>query len=120
MELTTKRIYDPASAEDGLRVLVDRLWPRGVAKADARVDEWPRELSVSDALRRWYDHQPDRWPEFRRRYFAELARNEAAVEALLGRIANGRATLLFASRESRLNNATALQEYLEARAGPAA
>jgi uncharacterized protein YeaO (DUF488 family) len=114
--IRTKRAYEPADRKDGFRVLADRLWPRGLAKADARIDLWAKALAPSDALRRWYGHEPERWPEFRRRYFAELEANaEVAevVEALLAEAHRGTLTLVFSSKEPRLNNASALKEWLE-------
>ena len=114
MDLRVKRVYEAPSPEDGLRVLVDRLWPRGLSKEKARVDLWIRTAAPSDELRRWYGHDHDKWPEFRRRYFAEL---EAAPEALepLVELDAPLVTLLFGSREPDLNNARALREYLEER-----
>lgn len=115
MELRTKRIYAEASEEDGRRVLVDRLWPRGVSKERARLDAWAREIAPSDELRTWYAHQPEKWDEFRRRYFAELDERPEAVKKLRRELGSGTATLLFSSKEEELNNATALAEYLEGR-----
>ena len=113
MHLSCKRVYDPPGATDGTRILVDRLWPRGLTKAKARVDHWVREIAPSTELRRWYGHDPVKWPEFKRRYFAELDAHPEEVEALRGLIGKRQATLLFGSKESRLNNATALVEYLQ-------
>ena len=110
--LTCKRIYDPPAPADGRRVLVDRLWPRGLSKPAARVDFWAREIAPSTALRQWYGHDPAKWDEFRRRYFKELDAQPAAVAELRAQLGTGRATLLFSSKEPRLNNATALVEYL--------
>jgi uncharacterized protein YeaO (DUF488 family) len=115
MDLRIKRIYEAAAAEDGYRVLVDRLWPRGLAKEKAAVDRWLRELAPSTGLRQWYGHDPARWDEFRRRYFAELAvaPAAAAVDELRALISAHRPlTLLYSSREETLNNAAALREYL--------
>ncbi|MEM7411198.1 MAG: DUF488 family protein [Myxococcota bacterium] len=112
MRLRTRRIYEPARKSDGRRILIDRLWPRGLSRERAQIDDWARDIAVSDALRRWYDHRPERWPEFRRRYFAELDANAEAVEALRDSLAKGTNTLLFGSRESERNNATALRDYL--------
>jgi len=110
-----KRVYDEPRASDGLRILVDRLWPRGLSKERARIDSWLRALAPSDELRRWYHARPGLWLSFRRRYLKELARPEAAP-ALdeLYRLAHGRkpATLLFASRNQERNNATVLQDLL--------
>jgi len=115
MSLAVKRVYEPASPSDGFRVLVDRLWPRGLTKADARVDLWVRELSPTTGLRQWYRHDPEKWPEFRRRYFAELDAQPDAVKDLVARARRGRVTLLFSSKEERLNNAVAIREYLKRR-----
>jgi len=115
MAVKVKRVYEPAAAADGLRVLVDRLWPRGLAKASARVDRWARELSPSDALRKWYGHEPKKWPEFKRRYRAELAGQGEALRALAAQARGRRVTLLFGSKEPRLNNAYALKGMLESR-----
>ncbi|HXG29068.1 MAG TPA: DUF488 family protein [Nevskiales bacterium] len=113
MAIQVKRVYEAASQADGVRVLVDRLWPRGLAKATARIDIWARDVAPSEALRRWYGHEPDRWPEFRRRYFAELDVNRAALNSLLEAARGGTVTLLYGSKETRLNNAVALKDYLE-------
>jgi len=112
MKLRKRRIYDPPGEDEGLRVLVDRLWPRGISKERAGIDLWVRELAPSDELRRWYGHEPSKWDEFRDRYFAELDGRAEAVDGLRRRIGEGRATLLFSSRETELNNAAALAEYL--------
>ena len=118
MGISTKRIYQEPEPGDGRRILVDRLWPRGVSRERARVDYWARDTAVSDALRRWYDHRPERWAEFRQRYFAELDAHPDAVSALREALGKGDVTLLFASRECALNNATALRDYLEGRTQP--
>lgn len=110
--LSMKRVYDPPAATDGTRILVDRLWPRGLTKAAAKVDHWVREIAPSNELRRWYAHDHAKWPEFRKRFFAELDSNPEEVAALRRLIGKGRATLLFSSKESDLNNARALMEYL--------
>ncbi len=116
MPIAVKRVYDPPSPTDGLRVLVDRLWPRGVAKTTARIDRWAKELAPSTALRQWYAHDPAKWPEFQRRYAAELATQGAALDELAQAAAAGPVTLLFASKELHLNNAAALRELLARRA----
>jgi len=110
-EYRLKRVHAAPAGDDGVRVLVDRLWPRGVSKEDAAVDHWMRDLAPSSELRRWFGHRVDRWDEFRRRYFAELDARAAALEPL--RALRGRVTLLFAARDERHNNAVALKEYLE-------
>lgn len=112
--LRVKRIYDNAAPADGTRVLIDRLWPRGVSKERASIDYWAKDVAPSDELRKWYGHDPNKWDEFRRRYFAELDGNPAGLAALREQLGAGPATIVFASREEQLNNATALLEYLEA------
>lgn len=107
-----KRVYEPKAPSDGRRILVDRLWPRGLAKADAGVDFWAKSIAPSNALRKWYQHDPKKWPEFRRRYFAELDASPEAVAEVRTHLA-GPVTLLFSSRATERNNATALKEYLE-------
>ena len=108
-----KRVYEKPEAADGYRILVDRLWPRGLSKKKAKIDLWCKEAAPSRDLRRWFDHETDRWEEFRRRYFAELDAHEGALDEIVERVRTGRVTLVFASREARYNNATALKEYLE-------
>ncbi|HKB16621.1 MAG TPA: DUF488 family protein [Planctomycetota bacterium] len=116
MEVRIKRAYETPARSDGRRILVDRLWPRGLTQAAARIDFWARAIAPSNALRRWYGHAPDRWPEFRTRYFAELDGNPKGVNELLGELGGPTITLVYSSKEERLNNAEALLEYLESRA----
>jgi uncharacterized protein YeaO (DUF488 family) len=110
-----KRAYDPPSANDGVRVLVDRLWPRGLSKTKAAVDLWLKDIAPSVDLRRWFNHDPSRWSEFVHRYSEELDRKHAAVSALIGAVRHGRVTLLFGARDARHNNAVALHTYLTQR-----
>lgn len=111
--LRVKRIYERASAEDGYRVLVDRVWPRGLSKEDALIDEWRREIAPSTELRRWYGHDPAKWHEFRARYFAELRGKPEAVSPIREKARSGTVTLLFGARDRARNNAVALLDYLE-------
>jgi uncharacterized protein YeaO (DUF488 family) len=113
MRLQLKRVYEPPADIDGMRILVDRLWPRGLLKAEAKIDFWAKEVAPSNELRRWYQHEQDKWPEFQRKYFTELQNNPKAVEELIAKIGKGNATLLFSSKETSLNNAAVLKEYLE-------
>jgi uncharacterized protein YeaO (DUF488 family) len=108
-----KRIYDPASSADGFRVLVDRLWPRGISKERATLDLWLRDVAPSDELRRWYAHDPERWPEFQRRYRQELAVNPAIQELRDLARSHPVVTLLFAARDSERNEAVALAALIE-------
>lgn len=107
-----KRIYESAARGDGYRLLVDRLWPRGISKEAARIDEWLPDIAPSPALRRWYAHDPKRWDEFRHRYFAELDGKPELVDRLRRMSTRKTVTLLFSSREGVLNNAAALKAYL--------
>jgi uncharacterized protein YeaO (DUF488 family) len=113
MNIRVKRVYEEPDDADGLRVLVDRLWPRGIAKEKAKIDVWLKGLAPSNELRSWYGHDPGKWPEFRLRYFAELDGNPEPVRELIGHVRAGTVTLVYSSREQRLNNARALKEYLE-------
>jgi uncharacterized protein YeaO (DUF488 family) len=115
VQIRTKRTYDPPARSDGRRILIDRLWPRGLSKDAARIDFWEKSAAPSHELRRWYQHDPDKWDEFCRRYFAELDANPEALAELRSHLGSGTATLLFGSKEERLNNASALQEYLASR-----
>ena len=112
MQIWTRRVYDPPSSQDGRRVLVDRVWPRGVSKEEARVDDWRREAAPSKELRQWFGHDPERWDEFKRRYFAELDASPEAVRPLRAAAREGRLTLVFGARDTRHNNAVALKQYL--------
>jgi len=109
--IRTKRVYEPPAPEDGTRVLVDRLWPRGLAKEGARIDWWAKELAPSDKLRRWFGHAPPRYREFVERYTDELD-SGAAVERLKALAAEQTVTLVYAARDERHNNARALVEIL--------
>ena len=111
--LQLKRVYQKPEKTDGCRVLVDRLWPRGLTKRKAKVDHWLRDIAPSDALRKWYGHEPSRWPEFKRRYAAELKQQKDTVKTLRSlHEEHGTVTLLFSSKEEKLNNAVALKAYL--------
>ena len=113
MRIQTKRVYDPPARSDGRRILIDRLWPRGLSKAAARIDHWAKSVAPSTKLRHWYGHEPGKWQEFRRRYFAELDANPAGLAELRSQLGTGAVTLLYGSKETRHNNASALSEYLE-------
>ena len=113
MKIKIKRVYEEATRSDGRRILIDRLWPRGLSKENAKIDFWAKSVSPSTDLRRWYQHDAEKWDEFRRRYFAELDANPDGFVELRTQLGRGPATLLFGSKEERLNNATALLEYLE-------
>lgn len=112
MNIRTKRAYEPPAPGDGRRFLVDRLWPRGMKKEALRLDAWLKDAAPSDALRRWYRHDSAGWPEFCRRYFAELDTHHEAVQPLLEAARQGPVTLLFSARNTTHNNAVALRDYL--------
>lgn len=113
MDIRLRRVYEPLAGDDGARVLVDRLWPRGVAKAQLPDVTWLKAIAPSDALRKSFAHRPGKYDEFRRRYFAELAANPEAVKALRALAGEGRITLLYAARDEAHNNAAALRDYLQ-------
>jgi uncharacterized protein YeaO (DUF488 family) len=107
-----KRAYEPASPDDGCRVLVERLWPRGVSKARAAIDVWMKDVAPSAELRKWYGHEPSRWEEFRERYWDELRSNREAVEALREKELTGTTTLVYAAHDEEHNGALALRQFL--------
>lgn len=113
MPISLKRAYHSPAASDGCRVLVERLWPRGVSKQDAKIDLWAKEAAPSTELRRWFSHDPAKWAEFKRRYFKELQSRPEALEPLRQRLQAGLVTFIYSSREERFNNAVALKEFLE-------
>jgi uncharacterized protein YeaO (DUF488 family) len=117
--LQIKRVYEPAADADGLRILVDRVWPRGVSKKKAALDHWLKDVGPSTALRKWFGHKPERWTEFRKRYRKELAVNPAAKE-LRALIKGKRATLLFGAHDTEHNQAVVLAELLQRQRKPAA
>ena len=112
LRITVKRVYDPIGEGDGVRVLVDRVWPRGVTKKDLKADQWLREVAPSDSLRKWFNHDPAKWDEFRLRYVAELAGKPAIIRCLLDLAKEKGLVLLFSARDLRFNQAVALQGYL--------
>jgi uncharacterized protein YeaO (DUF488 family) len=115
MEITSKRAYEPPGRDDGTRILVDRLWPRGIKKEDARIDFWPRDLAPSNELRKWYQHDYEKWETFKERYWKELgAQPFELMTELKDYVKSGKVTFVFGSKEENLNNARALKEYLEA------
>ena len=117
IEIRVKRVYEEPEESDGRRILVDRLWARGLSKEKAKVDVWVKEIAPSTDLRRWYGHDPSKWTEFKSRYAAELETNPGQVEEILGEIQAGIVTFLYSSKEEQLNNAVALKEYIESITG---
>ena len=108
-----KRAYEKPAAEDGKRILVERLYPRGLRKENAKIDEWLKDVAPSNNLRVWYNHDPAKWIEFKKRYWSELDKNKEIVKKLENESAEQKVTFLFGSKEEKLNSAAALKEYVE-------
>lgn len=115
--IQVKRVYEPPAREDGKRFLVDRLWPRGLKKERARIDAWLKEVAPSDALRKWFGHEPGKWRGFQQRYFKELEAKPEVWRPLLDAARKGPVTLLFSAKDETHNNAVALRKFLEAQLG---
>ncbi|HWF89885.1 MAG TPA: DUF488 family protein [Pyrinomonadaceae bacterium] len=115
IEIWIKRVYAPPKRSDGLRVLIDGLWPRGMSKDTAHVDLWLKAIAPSASLRRWFDHRPERWTGFLQRYRKELHANRRVIAELLAQASRSRLTLLYSARDTEHNNAVALVRYLAAR-----
>jgi len=113
MDIKLKRVYEEPTKGDGYRILVDRIWPRGLSKEKAKIDFWPKEIAPSNELRKWYRHDPEKWDEFKSRYFKELKDRSEQVNELLEWIKKGAVTFVYSSKEQKLNNAVALKEYIE-------
>lgn len=112
-DIRIKRVYDAPARDDGARVLVDRLWPRGIKKSDMALAAWLKDVAPTTALRKWFGHDPARWTEFQRRYRAELEKNAADVAELLALARKGRVTLLYSARDAEHNQAVVLAEFLD-------
>ncbi len=108
-----KRAYEAAEPDDGCRVLVDRLWPRGLSKGAAHIDLWLKEIAPSSELRKWFNHEPARWREFEQRYFHEIEEHPEALKELMAQVHKGRVTLVYGARDQEHNNAVALKEFVE-------
>ena len=117
MLIYVNRAYEEPSGNDGYRVLVDRMWPRGVTRQRLQLDAWMKELAPTGTLRTWFAHDPGKWRQFKRRYFGELDSRHEEVDRLLEMLATGRVTLVYSARNDKYNNAIALKEYLENRTG---
>ena len=112
MQIWIRRAYEEPTGQDGRRVLVDRIWPRGVSKERARIDDWLKSVAPSDELRQWFGHDPQRWDEFRERYFDELDAVPDVVKQIGQWVEEGRVTLVYGARDEQHNNAVALRDYL--------
>lgn len=114
MNIKIKRIYEDKDPDDGIRILVDRLWPRGISKEEARLDDWWKELAPSEDLRKWFDHDPDKWPEFKKRYKKELDEIEAMISEKMEELdLRESIVLLYGAKDEEHNQAVVLKEYLE-------
>ncbi|WP_347330600.1 DUF488 domain-containing protein [Marinimicrobium locisalis] len=113
VDVFIKRAYDEVESSDGARVLVDKIWPRGVKKEDLALTDWCKEVAPSDTLRKWFNHDPDKWKEFRTRYLDELKENKPQARELLGKSKDGRLTLVYGAKDTEHNHARVLREYLK-------
>ncbi|HKW75528.1 MAG TPA: DUF488 domain-containing protein [Terriglobales bacterium] len=113
--INLKRAYDPATHDDGTRILVERLWPRGIKKESLKIESWDKNVAPSTELRKWFSHDPGKWNEFRRRYFVELESNPSAWQSILDAAHHGTVTLIYSSHDAEHNNAVALNEFLQSR-----
>ena len=113
MVIKVERIYNNPRGNKTFRVLIDRLWPRGLSKANVKVDLWQKDIAPSNSLRKWFSHDENKWNDFKARYFKELEKNSESVNTILNKINEGPITLLYGSKEEKYNNAIALKEYLE-------
>lgn len=111
--ISVKRVYEPAEPSDGIRYLVERLWPRGIRKENLKMESWLKDVAPSNELRKWFHHDPSKWDEFQSRYFAELESKPDAWHLLMEAAKHGKVTLLYSARDQQHNNAVALQEFLE-------
>ncbi|MDE2590854.1 MAG: DUF488 domain-containing protein [Patescibacteria group bacterium] len=112
MNITIKRIYEKSSTTDGKRVLIDRLWPRGLTKEKAKIDVWLKDIAPSTELREWFGHDPVKWSEFKKRYLTEIKSNSTAMSQLEELLKKGKVTLVYAAKDKEYNDAVVLQEYL--------
>lgn len=111
--INIERIYRNPKGDGSFRILIDRLWPRGLSKDKVKIDLWQKDIAPSDSLRKWFGHDEKKWNEFKRRYFKELDKNSDSVNVILNKTKEGSITLLYGAKEERFNNAVALKEYLE-------
>ena len=117
MIIRLKRVYEEPSESDGTRILVDRLWPRGLAKERAKVDVWLKEIAPSTELRKWFNHEPVKWPEFKKRYQAEISNNTEELAALERHLANEKVTIVYGAKDEEHNDAVVIKQYLDKKAG---
>lgn len=113
MSVKLKRVYEEPLESDGTRILVDRLWPRGLTKEKAKVDFWLKEIAPSTELRKWFNHEPIKWPEFKKRYKAEIINNTDALSVLKKHLSNGKATIVYGAKDEEHNDAVVIKDYLD-------
>lgn len=113
MNITIKRVYEKPSKEDGERILIDRLWPRGLTKEKAKIDLWLKDIAPSTELRKWFGHDPAKWGEFKKRYVAEIKKNAIVVSQLEEQLKKGKVSLVYAAKDEEHNDAVVLREYFE-------
>jgi uncharacterized protein YeaO (DUF488 family) len=113
MKITIKRVYEEPSGEDGKRILIDRLWPRGLTKEKAKINLWLKDIAPSTELRQWFGHDPIKWQEFKKRYVAEVKKNNQIVSQLEEELKKGKVTIVYAAKDEEHNDAVVLKEYLE-------
>ncbi len=113
MKIVIKRVYEKPALRDGCRILVDRIWPRGVSKSDAQIHTWLKDVAPTTELRKWFNHDPEKWAEFKKRYFHQLNNHSESVDIILQSAKNQTITLVYGAKEQKFNNAAALKEYLE-------
>jgi len=113
MSITIKRVYEEPSKEDGKRILIDRLWPRGLTKEKAKIDLWLKNIAPSTELRKWFGHDPAKWQEFKKRYLVEIKKNIQVLSELEGELKKGQVTLVYGAKDEEHNDAVVLKEYLE-------
>lgn len=118
MRIKIKRVYEKSSMEDGFRILVDRLWPRGISRENAKIDLWLKDIAPSNELRKWFGHDPEKWMDFKRKYFEELISNPEPLKLLSEKAGSKNITLLYSTKEERFNNAVALKEFIESYISP--
>ena len=112
-KINIKRSYDKPASGDGSRILVDRIWPRGVSKEELKIDEWLKEIAPSTSLRKWFGHDPKKWNEFKKRYFDELENNKDLIKKIIEQTKYSTVTFVYSAKDSEHNNAVALKEYIE-------
>lgn len=113
MKVKIKRVYELPQDQDGQRILIDRLWPRGLTKEKARIDLWLKDIAPSTELRKWFNHEPEKWPEFQKRYSKELSNNQTTINELLFKIKKSNVTLVYSAKDELHNDAVLLKSYLE-------